>query len=109
MTTTQILQALENFNYVVILDILAVAWLIYRLLLLAYPAEFLDIPRFQGADYERTAGTFLREKYARVPPDVIIAMTKDMIRIPSGLPYDNQLIRKPTYPKPGEKPGRNRP
>ncbi len=35
MTSTQILHALENFNYVVIVDILAVAWLIYRLLLLA--------------------------------------------------------------------------
>ena len=35
MTTTQIVHAIENFNYVVILDILAVAWLIYRLLLLA--------------------------------------------------------------------------
>src|SRR5512145_1562866 len=35
MSWDQILHALENFNYVVILDVVAVASLIYRLLLLA--------------------------------------------------------------------------
>ena len=35
--------------------------------------EFLDQTRFSGADYERTFVTYLREKYAALPPDVIIA------------------------------------
>lgn len=35
--------------------------------------EFLDQTRFSGEDYERTFVTYLREKYAALPPDVIIA------------------------------------
>lgn len=34
--------------------------------------EFLDVPRFSGETYARTVATFLREKYASLPPDVIV-------------------------------------
>ena len=34
--------------------------------------EFLDVPRFHGEAYARTVATFLREKYAAHPPNVII-------------------------------------
>ena len=35
--------------------------------------EFLDAPRFAGQDYVQTVVTFLREKYAAQPPDVVVA------------------------------------
>ena len=35
-------------------------------------AEHLDVPRFGGETSVRTVATFLREKYATHPPDVII-------------------------------------
>jgi len=36
-------------------------------------AEFLDYPRFEGEAFSRTVTTYLREKYASHPPDVIVA------------------------------------
>lgn len=36
-------------------------------------AEFLDYPRFGGEAHIRTVTTYLREKYASQPPDVIVA------------------------------------
>ena len=35
-------------------------------------AEFLDYPRFDGESYMRALTTFLREKYALRPPDVLV-------------------------------------
>ena len=35
-------------------------------------AEFLDYPRFDGESYTRALTTFLREKYALRPPDVLV-------------------------------------
>ncbi len=35
--------------------------------------EFFDEPRFGGARYEQTMATYLREKYAASPPDVLLA------------------------------------
>ena len=35
-------------------------------------SEFLDVPRFGGERYARTVATFLREKYASLPPEVIV-------------------------------------
>ncbi|MBK8753335.1 MAG: GHKL domain-containing protein [Candidatus Competibacteraceae bacterium] len=35
-------------------------------------AEFLDYPRFSGESYAHTVTTFLREKYALRPPDVLV-------------------------------------
>jgi hypothetical protein len=35
-------------------------------------AEFLDVPRFGGESYVRAVTTFLRDKYASLPPDVIV-------------------------------------
>src|SRR5437667_2379821 len=43
MTYLQIVSALKDFNYLVVVDILAVAWLIYRLLLLAKGTRALQI------------------------------------------------------------------
>jgi len=39
--------------------------------------EFLDVPRFGGPDYPRIVATYLREKYASNPPDVIVAGSDD--------------------------------
>ncbi len=36
-------------------------------------AEFFDNPRFEGVDYVRAFTTYLRDKYALHPPDVLIA------------------------------------
>ncbi len=36
-------------------------------------AEFLDYPRFQGDAFTSTVTTYLRDKYASHPPDVIVA------------------------------------
>ena len=35
-------------------------------------AEFLDYPHFEGESYMRALTTFLREKYALRPPDVLV-------------------------------------
>ena len=35
--------------------------------------EFLDVPRFGGPAHERTIVTYLSEKYATRPPDVLVA------------------------------------
>ena len=35
--------------------------------------EFLDSPRFSGADFQATMSVYLRDKYASKPPDVIVA------------------------------------
>ena len=35
-------------------------------------AEFLDYPRFEGESYVHTVTTFLREKYALRPPEVLV-------------------------------------
>ena len=42
-------------------------------------AEYLDIPRFGGDSYARTLASFLREKYAAHPPDVIIVGGEDTL------------------------------
>jgi hypothetical protein len=34
--------------------------------------EFLDAPKFSGAAYDQTLATYLHEKYATHPPDVIV-------------------------------------
>jgi len=41
--------------------------------------EFLDMPRFGGQAYARTIATYLREKYASRPPDVIVAGGQDAL------------------------------
>ena len=35
--------------------------------------EFLDFPRFNGPAHDHTVATFLREKYAARPPDLVVA------------------------------------
>lgn len=42
--------------------------------------EFLDMPRFGGQAYEDTVETYLREKYANRPPEVIVAAGQDALR-----------------------------
>lgn len=42
-------------------------------------AEFLDAPHFGGESYTRTVATYLREKYASQPPDVIVAGADDAL------------------------------
>jgi signal transduction histidine kinase len=42
--------------------------------------EFLDIPRFGGEGHTRTLATYLREKYASRPPDVIVAVSDEALR-----------------------------
>ncbi len=42
-------------------------------------AEFLDNPRFSGEAYERAFVTYLREKYAAHPPEVIIASANEAL------------------------------
>ena len=39
--------------------------------------EFLDAPRFVGQAYTHTLATYLREKYASRPPDVIVAVSDE--------------------------------
>ena len=41
--------------------------------------EFLDSPRFSGEAYERAFVTYLREKYASHPPEVIIAAADEAL------------------------------
>jgi signal transduction histidine kinase len=41
--------------------------------------EFLDQPRFEGQAYVRTIATYLREKYASRPPDVIVALGEEAL------------------------------
>ncbi len=36
--------------------------------------EFLDLARFPGPDHEKRLVSFLREKYAETPPDVVMAL-----------------------------------
>ncbi len=40
-------------------------------------AEFLDRPEFSGEAYERTMTTYLREKYATLPLDAIVAVSDE--------------------------------
>ena len=40
-------------------------------------SEFLDEPDFRGPDYEGAVTTYLREKYATRPPDVIVAVSNE--------------------------------
>ncbi len=42
-------------------------------------AEFLDYPEFEGESYGRAFTTFLREKYALHPPDVVVAAGADAL------------------------------
>lgn len=42
--------------------------------------EFLDAPRFGGQAYTHTLATYLREKYASRPPDVIVAVSDEALR-----------------------------
>jgi len=42
-------------------------------------AEFLDLPRFGGAEFLRTFTTFLREKYRSSPPDVLVGAGSDAV------------------------------
>jgi signal transduction histidine kinase len=42
--------------------------------------EFLDMPRFGGPAYSNTIVTYLREKYASQPPDVIVVGAEDALR-----------------------------
>ena len=42
-------------------------------------AEFLDNPRFSGEAYERAFVTYLREKYAIHPPEVVIAAADEAL------------------------------
>jgi C4-dicarboxylate-specific signal transduction histidine kinase len=46
-------------------------------LAVAASAEFLDNPRFSGDTYERAFVTYLREKYAAHPPEVVIASANE--------------------------------
>ena len=48
-------------------------------LAVAASAEFLDNPRFSGEAYERAFVTYLREKYAAQPPEVIIAAADEAL------------------------------
>ncbi len=48
-------------------------------LAIAASAEFLDNPRFSGEVYERAFVTYLREKYAAHPPDVVIASANEAL------------------------------
>lgn len=42
-------------------------------------AEFLDYPRFDGESYIRALTLFLNEKYARLPPDVLVAAGEESL------------------------------
>jgi signal transduction histidine kinase len=41
--------------------------------------EFLDLPRFGGADHERTEATYLAGKYAARPPEAIVAVGEEAL------------------------------
>jgi C4-dicarboxylate-specific signal transduction histidine kinase len=41
--------------------------------------EYLDNLRFQGEAYDKTFSTYLRDKYASMPPDVILAAADDSL------------------------------
>jgi PAS domain S-box-containing protein len=43
-------------------------------------AEFLDIGRFPSAQYERELVRMLRDKYERLPPDLLIVFSMDSLR-----------------------------
>ena len=42
-------------------------------------AEFLDSPRFDGESYVRALTTFLREKYALRPPEVLVVVSNEAL------------------------------
>ena len=42
-------------------------------------AEFLDVPNFGGGSYDGTMVTYLRNKYAARPPDVIVVAAEDAL------------------------------
>lgn len=42
--------------------------------------EFMDVPRFQSAEHLETFRTYLREKYARRPPAVLVAAGEEAAR-----------------------------
>jgi signal transduction histidine kinase len=42
--------------------------------------EFLDTPRFGGDQYIHAMESYLREKYAKRPPDVIVAVSDEALR-----------------------------
>lgn len=42
-------------------------------------SEFLDRPEFSGAAYEKTMTTYLHDKYAARPPDVIVSVADDAV------------------------------
>jgi hypothetical protein len=41
--------------------------------------EFLDYPHFKGETYVHTVSIFLRDKYASLPPDVVVAVGQDAL------------------------------
>ena len=41
--------------------------------------ESLDVPRFSGESYNRLVATYLREKYAARPPDLIVAVSEESL------------------------------
>jgi hypothetical protein len=43
-------------------------------------SEFLDTPEFHGEEYENLMATYLRGKYAKTPPDVIIALAGNALQ-----------------------------
>jgi signal transduction histidine kinase len=57
-------------------------------------AEFLDVPRFEGAVYVDTVATFLRNKYAAKPPDVIFIGGDDAL----GFAITNRAALFPNTP-----------
>ncbi|MDM0072143.1 ATP-binding protein [Variovorax sp. J31P207] len=42
-------------------------------------SEFLDYPEFVGEDYENTVTTYLRNKFAKRPPDVVVAVARQSL------------------------------
>lgn len=42
-------------------------------------SEFLDYPEFVGEDYESTVATYLRDKYARRPPHLVVAVARQSL------------------------------
>jgi signal transduction histidine kinase len=65
--------------------------------------EFLDFPRFQGPDQERTVATYLRDKYAKRPPRVIVVagegalsfLLRDRAMLFPGVPVVHMGISRP--------------
>lgn len=43
-------------------------------------AEFLDLVRVADSDHELRTATFVREKYARTPPDIVIAVGSNVLQ-----------------------------